>query len=63
MWFSPHPFDIAVCLRLCAGCPVRQTCLADALARGEHHGIWGGRLLSHEMTYANPVGLAAQVAA
>ena len=27
---------------LCAGCPVRATCLAGALARGEEYGIFGG---------------------
>lgn len=27
---------------ICAGCPVRTTCLAQALARQEPYGIWGG---------------------
>lgn len=27
---------------ICAGCEVRQQCLAFALARGIAHGIWGG---------------------
>lgn len=31
-------------LRICAGCPVRDTCLAEAVARGERYGIWGGTL-------------------
>ena len=28
---------------ICAGCPVRQRCLAFALATGQEFGIWGGR--------------------
>lgn len=27
---------------ICRACPVRQPCLAYALARHEPHGIWGG---------------------
>lgn len=27
---------------VCAGCPVRETCLEYALARDEPFGIWGG---------------------
>lgn len=28
--------------RVCAGCPVRDECLTDALERHEMHGTWGG---------------------
>lgn len=28
--------------RICAGCPVKSECLADALSRDERNGIWGG---------------------
>ncbi len=28
--------------RVCAGCPVRETCLDYALRHGITHGIWGG---------------------
>jgi WhiB family transcriptional regulator, redox-sensing transcriptional regulator len=27
---------------ICAGCPVRRSCLAFALRTGQVHGIWGG---------------------
>jgi WhiB family redox-sensing transcriptional regulator len=27
---------------ICAGCPVRDACLEDAIARNEPDGIWGG---------------------
>jgi WhiB family redox-sensing transcriptional regulator len=29
-------------VQICTGCPVRRECLAEALARRERHGIWGG---------------------
>ncbi len=28
--------------KVCSGCPVREECLAYALAVGEHFGVWGG---------------------
>lgn len=28
--------------RLCDACPVRGDCLADAILRDEHYGVWGG---------------------
>ena len=28
--------------RICAGCPVREECLAHALENREDRGIWGG---------------------
>ncbi len=34
---SPRPAK-----RICHGCPVRSECLADALARDERFGVWGG---------------------
>ena len=44
-WFSETPPDARRCVRICAECPVRTSCLAGALARGEEAGIWGGMLL------------------
>ena len=32
----------AVAKRICATCPVRQTCLDHALSTREGHGVWGG---------------------
>ena len=31
-------------LGFCARCPVRETCLLEALRNNERHGIWGGTL-------------------
>ena len=33
--------------RICGGCPVRDACLAEAIANEETHGVWGG-LDEHE---------------
>lgn len=41
----PHDGDEvgqAAAKRQCVGCPVRQTCLDEAMARGESWGVWGG---------------------
>ena len=43
--FYPDPDiaeDITRALAVCAGCDVRETCLAHALGRRELTGIWGG---------------------
>jgi len=43
--FYPDPDileDVARALTVCAGCDVRETCLAHALGRRELTGIWGG---------------------
>ncbi|MFJ8852302.1 WhiB family transcriptional regulator [Streptomyces sp. NPDC102437] len=34
--------DTAEAKRWCARCQVQDRCLADSLARGEPHGVWGG---------------------
>lgn len=39
---SGHHEQVAVAKEVCAGCAVREECLAFALAHNEHHGIWGG---------------------
>lgn len=34
--------NLAEAVRLCEMCPVREACLAYALARREQYGVWGG---------------------
>jgi WhiB family redox-sensing transcriptional regulator len=42
LFFSDKERDVRHALELCRGCPARQSCGQDAVARGERFGIWGG---------------------
>ncbi|WP_216214484.1 WhiB family transcriptional regulator [Amycolatopsis aidingensis] len=44
LWFAEAPADLERAKRLCADCPVRDACLAGALARREPWGVWGGEI-------------------
>ncbi|MGH9150807.1 MAG: WhiB family transcriptional regulator [Acidimicrobiales bacterium] len=44
LFFSEQLDDIARAKCICADCPVREPCLAGALARREPWGVWGGQL-------------------
>jgi WhiB family transcriptional regulator, redox-sensing transcriptional regulator len=44
LFFSEQLDDIARAKAICAGCPVREPCFENALARREPYGVWGGRL-------------------
>jgi WhiB family redox-sensing transcriptional regulator len=45
LWFAESPQDLELAKELCGYCPVRQACLAAALARREYSGVWGGEIL------------------
>lgn len=45
LYFAESPTVLDRAKRLCTGCPVREECLAGALARREPHGVWGGEIL------------------
>ncbi|WP_046318674.1 WhiB family transcriptional regulator [Mycobacterium sp. UM_Kg1] len=45
LWFAENPADLERAKGRCAGCPIRQQCLAAALQRGEPWGVWGGEIL------------------
>ena len=45
LWFAESPTDVEAAKALCVPCPLRETCLAGALDRGEPWGVWGGQLL------------------
>lgn len=47
LFFSDELQDIAAAKRLCAECPVMETCLEGAIARREPWGVWGGQLFSN----------------
>lgn len=42
LWFRDDPAGVTAAKAVCATCPVRELCLADALARGEAWGVLGG---------------------
>lgn len=41
-FFPERGGDVVKAKAVCAGCTVREPCLAAALRNGEKHGIWGG---------------------
>jgi WhiB family redox-sensing transcriptional regulator len=42
LWFPEAGNTSTYAKRICQRCPVRDQCLAAALAQHEQHGIWGG---------------------
>lgn len=44
LWFAEKPADIDRAKALCAACPIRLACLAVAVHRAEHAGVWGGHI-------------------
>ena len=53
LFFSEQLDDIARAKAFCAGCAVREPCLAAAVARREPWGVWGGELLVNGKVIAN----------
>lgn len=45
LWFAEAPEDVEAAKALCADCPIRTQCLAQALERSEPWGVWGGQLV------------------
>ncbi|ATY09849.1 WhiB family transcriptional regulator [Amycolatopsis sp. AA4] len=44
LWFAESPAELERAKAFCASCPVREACLAGALARREPWGVWGGEI-------------------
>ena len=53
LFFSEQLDDILRAKAFCVECPVRQPCLASAVARREPWGVWGGELLVNGKVIAN----------
>jgi WhiB family transcriptional regulator, redox-sensing transcriptional regulator len=53
LFFSEQLDDIARAKAFCVDCPVREPCLASAVARREPWGVWGGELLVNGKIIAN----------
>lgn len=52
LWFAEDPADLEQAKALCGTCPIRRACLAEALAREEPWGVWGGEILVRGMVLA-----------
>ena len=59
--FFPAEDEPAPVKAICEACPVRFSCLAFALDRGERYGIWGG-LTPTERKSLDPAALQAVTA-
>lgn len=44
LWFAEQQVDVEHAKSLCRRCPVREACLAGAIAREEPWGVWGGEV-------------------
>lgn len=56
--FFPESGDhVGPAKAICRACPVREQCLADALERGEVHGVWGGLSVKERRKYRRQHGL------
>ncbi|MDT7725172.1 MAG: WhiB family transcriptional regulator, redox-sensing transcriptional regulator [Actinomycetota bacterium] len=44
LWFAEAPSELERAKSFCGSCPVREACLAGALARREPWGVWGGEI-------------------
>ncbi|MET0146560.1 MAG: WhiB family transcriptional regulator [Ilumatobacteraceae bacterium] len=53
LFFSDDIIDIARAKAICGKCPLAATCLADAQAREEPWGVWGGELLANGRIVTN----------
>ncbi|GCD96949.1 WhiB family transcriptional regulator [Embleya hyalina] len=45
VFFDESARGIEKAKRVCRHCPLRRSCLTEALARNEPRGVWGGELL------------------
>jgi WhiB family redox-sensing transcriptional regulator len=45
LFFAESPADVERAKALCLDCPLRRSCLAEALDRREPWGVWGGELV------------------
>ncbi|GAA2066325.1 WhiB family transcriptional regulator [Williamsia deligens] len=52
LWFADNPTDLEQAKALCGACPLREACLAEALARNEPWGVWGGEILEQGIVIA-----------
>jgi len=63
LFFSDSKADIAFAKAICRRCPLQMACLQGAIARGEHYGVFGGRLFTPNGKFARSARARKQVAA
>ena len=44
LWFAEATAEVELAKSLCRECPIREGCLAGAVARREPWGVWGGEV-------------------
>jgi WhiB family redox-sensing transcriptional regulator len=44
LWFAESTAEVELAKSLCRECPIREGCLAGAIARREPWGVWGGEV-------------------
>lgn len=52
LWFAERPAELNLAKALCAQCPIKATCLAEALERAEPWGVWGGEIVQEGVVLA-----------
>jgi WhiB family redox-sensing transcriptional regulator len=52
LWFAESPAELERAKAFCADCPVREACLAGAMARQEPWGVWGGEIFERGVVVA-----------
>jgi len=52
LWFAESPTQLETAKSLCRDCPLREQCLAGALARREPWGVWGGEIVRRGVVVA-----------
>jgi len=50
LFFEESPEFVAAALEVCAGCPVRSTCLEFAIGTHQDDGVWGGLVAGDRAT-------------
>jgi WhiB family redox-sensing transcriptional regulator len=65
LFFAESPADLERAKLLCAVCPIRTICLANAIERQEPWGVWGGEIFDQGVIIARkrPRGRPRKVAA
>jgi WhiB family redox-sensing transcriptional regulator len=56
LFFSEIPHEIEEAKAICSSCPLRLTCLEQAVERSEPWGVWGAQLFDHGRVIAEKRG-------